>query len=364
MQLKSFFVLLLLWRLLPAHAQVTFSVQAPLSGLVQKSQLWNMILVNTSNRTLKVNVGMSILNAKDNRPVLNAVSGTILLNNGARQLSSADLAPVQYSYLSPTADIDRNPDGFLPIGNYKICYTLSKTEKDQNFPLAEDCILLEVAPLAPPQLNMPADTSVVETSYPQFSWLPATPYNLFSDLNYNLVLVEVMPGQSKTDAIQKNIPLYNASSVRTVFHSYPTSAKSLDTSRLYAWKVIAKNGDEFAAQTEVWTFRLAANSKPAADSMANGYAVLSEDLKGEYLAKGDNLFVKYTHNGSAAPIQFTLTDTKGNILRQENHWLIPGENFLRFPLNGKWEQDKSFLLSVFGSDNKKQVLRFRILQNQ
>jgi hypothetical protein len=360
---KLLIVLVFINMAIITRAQVTFSLQVPPIGVVQKSQLWNMVLVYTGDVPADVYVGLSFLSVKDNRPVMTATTRPFVLTNGARQLSAVDISPVQYNYLSSVFDVDRNPDGFLPIGNYKACYTIYRTDKNITTPLAEDCIPVEVQPLSPPLLNTPADAGAIETPYPQFTWLPAVPLNLFSNLNYDLLVVEVLPGQTKGDAIQKNLPVYNIDFCKTPFNNYPASNKSLDTGRTYAWRVVAKNDNDFVAQSEVWTFKVNAKNKLKVDTANISYSLIQNDLDGVCTINGNVLHVKYVSSEGAFESIVSFTDETGRVMQEQKQKMVQGDNYLDFKIGKRFEAGKIYQIAVTGLDRKKHVLRFSIKKN-
>ena len=220
------------------QAQISMTLQVPPAGVLVKNQLWNMLLVNSGASSTTVRVQLSLLDEKNNQPVLTAISAPLLLTRGARQVQAKDLSPIQYSYNGPSFHADEDPNGLLPVGSYQACYTVMVSDKG-TVVRVENCIQVNVDPLSPPLLNTPADEGLLYTPYPQFTWLPPAPVGLFNDLSYDLVVVEVLPGQGKADAIQQNIPVYSAGFVKNLYMNYPSSYRSLDTSRLYAWRIIA-----------------------------------------------------------------------------------------------------------------------------
>ena len=364
MNKKWLFILCALFISAAINSQVALSLQVPPAGVMQKTQLWNMVIVYTGANPIDIYIGLSLLNSRDNRPVMTATTRPFSVSRGAKQVSATDIAPVQYSYLSPIFDIDRSPGGMLPIGNYKACYTVYKNEKGSVSPLAEDCIPVEVQPLSPPMLNMPADGAAIETGYPQFSWLPAVPQQLFSNLNYDLLLVEVLPGQTKGDAIQKNIPLYNAGFVKEPFNSYPASNKSLDTGRVYAWRVIAKNEDEYVAQTETWTFRVSSNTPKEQEILNDGYAVMEGSLKGIYIIKDKTLHVKYFSFDRTAETTIVYIDEKNEIVDRQQQTLAYGDNYLDLKMGRGLQEGRVYQIIITDKRNKKNSLKFRISKNQ
>ena len=349
-------------KLLPA--QVTLALQVPPVGVMQKTQLWNMALIYAGNSSIDVYVSLTLLSTKDNQPLLRATSRPIVLIKGTKQINAADASPVQYNYLSPIFNIDRDPNGFLPVGNYKACYTVFKRD-DSGEPLAEDCIPVEVQPLSPPQLNLPADTSVIETAYPQFNWLPPSPLNLFSNLTYDMLVVEVLPGQSSYESIQKNMPVYNISRYKDMVHLYPASGKALDTGRVYAWRVVAKNEDEFVAQSEVWTFRLASQKAAAPAPAGDNYILLkksNEASSGINIITGGRIGIKYYSFDKAHTATVRFLSADGQIIRQVQSTIVYGDNFLSFTLDNLFRKGKSYRVEITDLQNNIYAAPFTINQ--
>ena len=278
------------------QAQVTMVLQVPPTGVMMKSQLWNMALVSTGTVATSVTIQLTLIDAKDNQPLMTAQTGPLLLNKGANAITANVVGPVQYNYLSSVFNVDRNPNGFLPVGDYKACYSVI-ARLHGSAPLAEDCIPVEVRPLSPPQLNTPADTSVLQTAYPQFTWLPPAPANLFSNLEYEMLIVKVLPGQGPYEAIQQNVPMYNIGNYRDAVEQYPASNAPLDTATTYAWRVIAFNEGQFIDQSEVWTFKIASKNPPVVLAPPDGnYIPLrksNEAPAGVYTVTGTVIGIKY-----------------------------------------------------------------------
>src|SRR5205807_4543759 len=84
-----------------------------------------------------------------------------------------------------------------------------------------------------------------------------------NNLRYDWTLVEVAPLQTGATAIQQNTPLLSQYNLTTTNFQYPLSAADLDTAKIYAWQVAAKNNMNTVAQSEVWTFRV---RKPGLDT--------------------------------------------------------------------------------------------------
>ncbi|MBN9383768.1 MAG: hypothetical protein J0H74_23630 [Chitinophagaceae bacterium] len=346
--------------------QLSVSLQGPPAGVIQQSGLWNMALINSGASTLEVTISLNLVDNSTNQPVLTATTQPVLLTRGVRQLKPMDISSVSYSYLSPAFARLGTGNGLLPVGNYRACYTFYTFhgERHMEVVLAEECIPVEVQPLSPPQLSLPADTAVVETPYPQFSWLPPVPMNLFSDLKYDLLVTEVQAGQTPQSAIQENLPIYSGLNLAQAFHSYAASYKGLDTGKVYAWRVVAKNGQAFAAQSEVWTFRLGKLPVPPL-APANGTYL---ELKGNSTAIGTGILpnnilgLQYYSYDKTHETEIRLTDEKGATLQTLRRTLQYGNNLIVVALGGAFKPGATYFAEV--SDLQKNLYRtsFRMAQ--
>lgn len=285
-------------------AQVNMTVQLPPSGVLQKAQLWNILLVSASSSSIWVRVELRITDAQFNQPVLTGVSRNLLLSKGARQLQAADVTPITYEYLSPTAD--RNANGLLMAGSYLACYSVFQVSGDASSLLAEDCLPFAVEPLSPPLLNNPADQSVVEGNLPQFTWIPPTPVTMFSDLSYDFTIVELRNGQSAAEAIQQNIAVYHSGHLKDQFLNYPASAVALDTAKNYAWTVVAKNNNQFAAQTDIWTFKVKGVTPVQTIVTQNAYVQLKKELDGSSITCSGVLQCGYSNEAGDTTVTYEI----------------------------------------------------------
>ncbi|WP_315814258.1 hypothetical protein [Paraflavitalea speifideaquila] len=73
---------------------------------------------------------------------------------------------------------------------------------------------------------------------------------------YDWTLVEVQATQSPADAIQQNVPLLSRQNISFTNFQYPLSAPELDSSKLYAWRITARNNLAPIGNSEVWSFRV------------------------------------------------------------------------------------------------------------
>ena len=355
----SVFILSCLWMTL-AQGQLSISLQEPPAGIVQKDQLWNIALIYASNDVARVTIGLSLFDAKNNQPVMTALSNPLTITKGVKQLKASDVAPIQYNYLSSVFNNSRIPNGLLPIGSYRACYTIYADAK--SVILAEDCMIVEVQPLSPPQLNMPADSALLETAYPQFNWLPPAPVTLFSDLNYDLLVTEVLPGQSVGAAIQENLPVYSVQRYTAMVNNYPASYKSLDTGKIYAWRVVAKNGEMFAAQSDIWTFKIE-QKNPENIQPANGM-YLELKANSTNISSGiipDNILgVKYYSYDKAHPAKVRFLNERKELIKEIDKQIMYGNNFLVFRLDHSFDKGEVYYVEIADLQHSKHSASFSI----
>lgn len=349
----------LVFTMITLQAQVTMTLQIPPEGALIKPQLWNISVTNNGDPTY-VAIALDLTDNTTGDDVLTAITSPFLLATGTTQLQASDIS-VTYNYVSSIV-VDQDPNGFLPLGNFDACYTINRIAHD-GVPV-QQCINIIVEPISPPLLNIPADESTNESRYPQFNWLPPTPQSMFSYLTYDLILVEVNQGQTAAEAIQQNVPLYSNTDNENIFCNYPSAYAALDTSKLYAWQVIAKNNYEFAAQSEVWTFRVKQDSTPNASIDKNGYIKLQRNLDASIATC--NGIVKFFYNNPADDTTVTYQITSldeadlGMVIKEGIQGLGFGENYVAISLTGddRLIIGRMYLLQVTNSRNETWSMKF------
>ncbi|OQP58024.1 hypothetical protein A4R26_23280 [Niastella populi] len=361
---RILFCLLLLGVMYTSHAQISMTLQVPPAGVLVKNQLWNLVLVNAGNTTQLVRVNLVLLDVQTNQPVMNATTAPVSLSKGARQLQARDVSPVQYTYSIPAAKVDMDPNGMLPAGRYLACYTVVSADKG-NFTLVENCIPVNVDPLSPPLLNTPANEDNLITPYPQFTWLPPTPIGLFNDLGYAIAIVEVLPGQGKADAIQQNIPLNASVYTKDLFWNYPASTRSLDTGKVYAWRVVAMNSGKPVALSDIWTFRVTKTIPEPGKVIETPFVEVKRAQDAVIATAGNVLRITYDNAAADSAVKYTITgiEEAGNPVVQEGDLALRfGPNQLQVPLrnNRKIQSGKVYLLKFTNSRNETWTVKFTV----
>ncbi len=357
--LKNLLLIGLLPLALLSKAQVTVNVQLPPGGMVQKDQLWNLVVVNNNNSTIPdAAITLDIQDAVTGQTVLSAVSRSFILGKGVKVINIRDVQPLQYNYLA--AELTGM---YIPLGTYIACYRVIKNDVKGSLPLGDECVRITISPLSPPLLNAPADRAVLETNYPQFSWLPPAPLDMFSSLNYELLLTEVQTGQSPAEAILYNTPVYTNHNLRITFENYPASFSRLKAGQQYAWQVTARNGLNYSAQTEVWSFSI----KPAdsANSILSSASYIMLNRSNEasgisYITNAEELLVKYYSFDNNHETQVKIYSETGKLVKNIKQKISYGNNFLRFKINNAFKKNAVYTIEVTDKQNSTFSARFSI----
>lgn len=255
--------------------QLVVNTQFPVSGLVQKGQLWNIVVTNVTQNNLNLYISMNVQEVQTGDQILNASSAPFLLPPGTMALNDAKLMPVQYHQTGAAWGAGNlEQTGLLPPGNFLVCYSFFSDE----IPFKTECFPIVVQALSPPQLILPEDNaSITDIDQVIFSWTAPTPSGLFYDLSYNLTVVEKSEIQSPSDAIQMNIPIIRQENITGLSFHYPLSAPELQPGTEYVWQVIAVNGAMPAGSSESRVFKVGDST---------GYTSGAKNASYTWLAKG------------------------------------------------------------------------------
>ncbi len=337
-------------------AQVSISAQLPPAGFVQPDQLWNLILINNRQDMLSVGLKMNVQDAVSGQSFLTASTGNIILGKAAKNITYRDIQPVMYNFNVP--GVSKNS---LPVGSYIVCYQIV-ADKDQAV-LAEECVRFNVDPLSPPLLNTPADKSQINDSYPQFTWMPPAPMQMFTNLNYQIVVTEILPDQDPVQAILYNKPIFFKNNIRQPYQPYPPSFTKLDTSKRYAWQVTAQNDANYAAKTEVWTFSFKNDEMPHLVTSETFALLADEDAEpfgGIYRVKNNVLTLKYYSFTGAHEGTVQIMSSDGKIMFEEKEKISYGENFYKIKISKQFEKQKIYRGQISEADGKKYFVLFTI----
>lgn len=352
---------------LGAHTQVVLNLQLPPLGLTIKPQLWNLSLINTSAQEMQVRIEMVMTDVRNNQRVLTGTSKLILLPKGIKQVQLNDVLPIVYNSGSPGYAVDPSPEGFLPIGLFNICYTAIKVENDAVDRLGEECETIEIEPISPPQLMIPLDEEQVDITRPFFAWIPPSPFNSLNSLLYDWVLVEVQATQSPADALQQNVPLLSRQNLSFTSFQYPLSSPELDSSKLYAWRITAKNNMAPIGNSEVWSFRVRQFGLDSNTARAAGpyFSKLVRSEEAAYMICNGVLRYEYLNEFNEPSVEVAIFDISDAARKQVqlDSTSLPvqfGQNFQQMDLrhNNDLKDKHMYLLELINGRREKWYLKF------
>lgn len=338
-------------------AQVTINVQLPPGGMIQKDQLWNLVLINNGGEITEATLSLDLQDAATGQTMLSAAGRTFVLGKGIKVINSREVQPVQFNYLA--AEFNGN---FIPLGTYVACYRLISNTVKGPLPVGDECLKIHINPLSPPQLALPADRSVIITPYPQFNWIPPAPAEMFNGLNYDLVITEVLPGQTANEAVLYNTPVYTGNNLRVPFESYPSSFTSLQHGQTYAWQVTARNGLSYAAQTDVWSFSIKPKDPMAVEETSETYIELKSNKgsSGISIVSGESLLIKYYSYDHDFEGTVKVFQSNGELVKEATQPVKYGNNFFSIKLDRKLSSDVVYRVEVTDKKNNKHSGMFRI----
>lgn len=344
-------------------AQISIQPVLPLAGIIQKNNLWNIAVINTSSITLSCRLELILRDRKSGLEVMTATTGQFQIGAGAKQLNVTQLMPVQYNYISTNGSA--RTDDFVPIGDYTACYRLSG---DKNI-LAEECVSFDVEPLSPPMLISPADSSVLSTQPSQFTWIPPAPMNLFSRLDYEVMVTEILPGQKAAEAMQQNVAFYTEPNIPVNNLTYRGMASSFEKDKWYAWQVVARDDKSYAGKSEVWVFSV--HNDPIEKMLVEQapFIKMKKDIPEKGIAPNGILKLSYINETTDSIVVIKIVDLSVQNKKNNNEFTVAlkgGENLIEYNLKKKFHLEKGrvYEAHIINSRNEKWVMQFEIYQYQ
>jgi hypothetical protein len=359
MMKKTFLTTLVFTALLQAAAaQITIQPGLPAVGMIQKDQLWNVLVVNGSSTNMKCRLDVMLRDRVTGNECMSGSSSFFDLNSGARQLNTGVLGPVQYNYFS--TGFSNKLQGLLPAGSYTACYTLYINTGGKVEPQAEECVAFDTEPLSPPMLSFPADSSVLDAAPVQFTWMPPTPAGMFERLRYEVLISEVKPGQQAAEALAENMPFYSEAFLYSNTLNHPAASPAFEKEKWYAWQVVAKDDNNYAGKTEVWVFKVTATAKK--EEAAKTYVTLSntQDEYGTYYL-GENLVgIKYYSFEKNYKAGIRVLTAAGSLVQETEKEIAYGDNLFTIQLNGAVKKGVMYRLELVTASGSKKSFLFSI----
>lgn len=340
------------------QAQITVTTQMPNTGILVKDQLWNVVITNNANDLVTLRLEIDITDILLGQSVLNASTGKIITGKGMKLLSSRDVQPIMYNYVS--TEFSGN---YAPCGSYNIHYRLIQEIPGKgDIPVADEVVRVNVTPLSPPLLTTPTDKAGIETVYPQFTWMPPTPIDMFNPLLYDINVVAIEEGQTAKEAIEYNRPVYFNTNIQSPSEKMPSSFEQLQQGKTYAWQVVARSGSACAAPTDVWTFTIGKDSLTKIIESA-AFTKLSRNNTEVSTAQEGVIKMEYINNSEDKKVKCMIYKAGQKTSGKKIHFsltVVNGQNYLSYNINKKQklEEKTVYEISLKNSRGEEWLMRF------
>jgi hypothetical protein len=347
-----------------ASAQVQIQTTLPTVGLVQKNQLWNLVLANSSGNAMTGRLEMVLSDRQTSQELMTATTTEFTLSKGSLLVNINKLNPVSYNYIG--IEPDKQINSLLPVGAYTACYIFVRNpNSDKREIMAEECVAFDVEPLSPPMLSFPADSAVLDINPTQFSWTPPTPSALLNRLHYEVLITEVQPSQKAAEAVLENIPFFSTDQAPNNFLSYSAAQPAFENDKWYAWQVIARDNNNYAGKSEVWVFKVKKPSTEAEKLSGLPYVHLKKNGAERTVAPNGTLRFYYFNQSADKTVSLSIEDLteKTNAKAATSTMEIArGDNYLQKDISRmvKAEEGHVYMLSLRNSAGEKWYVMFEV----
>lgn len=229
---------------LAAGPTVGCVLHEPLPGRLHITDLWWVDLNNPSGVTLSVYLEAEVQEARRGE-VYHGETWPFELPPGRKRVRLSDIR-VRNQRHARGYEVFVMRTGSVPPGEYTY-WVLVKGDGTGG-----DTAKVTVSPSTPPRLVSPRDRSSLSGLVPRFQWTAPAP--AVRGVTYELRIVEVLPGQSKFEAMATVRPWFDRRGIGGKTFSYPRSARPLVPRKRYAWQVKAVSGGAVIGTSEIWEF--------------------------------------------------------------------------------------------------------------
>ena len=296
----------------PLKGQVSFEFNAINEYAFNTKEALNLVIINSHPKTFPVFINGKIMDG-NRQTVVEFTSQEVVLNPGSNIITPNNVSLADANYFNMDIAEIENRTGTYPSGNYQVCVWLQCVTRDcggagQDAVAVEqiNCIPVHVENPTPLLLSTPNNDAEIEEVRPMFTWIPPSPVSGSASLNYTMILVEIMDGQTKSDALALNRPLIDMDALQAPVLMYPSDLSALEPGKSYAWFVKAYVGKTEIAKSEQWKFKIKKVEK-------EHYRYYHLDVNISEIPKvksGDKLFF-IIHNEMGKTPDFRLNELNG-----------------------------------------------------
>lgn len=222
----------------------------------------NLTVIYSGTKSVEVNFNGRI-SRPDEGTVVEFKSEPYVLNPGSNFITPMTVSIRDINYFNKDIAEIELKTGTYPSGNYSVCIWTTCTSPDCNGSGSGAgnteqpvCTQIHIENPTPLILSYPEDDTEIEETRPIYTWIPPAPVAGSSGLNYMMTLVEIMDGQSKSDALSINRPLIEIEGLTSPMLMHPSDLPELEEGKSYAWQVQAFVGQTYFARSEQWKFKV------------------------------------------------------------------------------------------------------------
>ncbi|MDP2174450.1 MAG: hypothetical protein Q8K70_00925 [Bacteroidota bacterium] len=348
-----------------SYAQLNIQFNGVNEYLFNSSQVLNFTAINSNSKSYQVYF-IGKIKDQNNDIVLEYKTTNVLLNVGANIFSKFNISFSELRFLNSDILEVEEKSGVFPYGAYQICMYAQCVEANcgdvgvNGGMETPECITVKVENPTPLLLAYPDNESEIEVTRPMYLWIPPSPIASSSQLNYRMRLVEIMDGQSKSDALTMNRPLIEESGIMKPSLMHPLDVPELEKGKWYAWEVEAYVGQTFIARSEQWKFKV---KKEEEKKEKPSYVLLKTDDNSVYQFK-DILYFTYIENRINNALEVKIYNLEEQLIYNggNNFEAIRGENSYDIKLNeGKFYKNTIYILVLKNIYNEQYVLKFKLL---
>ena len=345
--MRPFLMLFFIGLSLAGISQVQITPLGTQTAFVQLDQLFQATLTNLSATSVAGHLEIEVVD-QSNSTVIKLESGFTEIAPNTTSLASSLFWPANAQFGSNTASQAFQSTGFLPAGNFTICYRFLAT--GNNLPLGVNCSEKTIGVFGNFQLTSPFNQESISTTQPLLVWQPFFPSAGMS-VAYNLHLVEVQEGQTAQMALLQNAPLVSSKNITGNNLPYPVQSIPLERGHTYAWQVTAVNGQLAIQQTDRWTFTIIQNKKQRSNTPEPDitYRAVKPVMDGGYYLMQDTIRFSYENQ--------RFNDTLSYKIYQANDYTSPLSNLPSISLTPGLNQISIFDISIGLVDGEEYILR-------
>jgi hypothetical protein len=372
-QLLLFFLTIVSLSSLKAQDDISFQLIAPQGNNLNIDESIRAIITNNEG-PLEVYL-RGFVNEAEDGIVFEGSSSVITLpekTSNINRRNLGNLKPFNTRFSSNDYEDYVTRTSEFPPGKYEVCVQIILASEERV--IAESCYEKVIEEFLPPSLISPENKSLVTESHPFFSWSPV-PGNT-GNITYALLITEMVGNQSPIAAFESNPLWFKEDNIRSPLFQYPVSARKLKNKHPYAWKVLAYNGDNKVAESEVWSFIYKPDDSGADDEEEESDGESDEEVlipeqyvslndrqtSGHYLIEDFILRFAYRNKYATSNLECNLINRANEVIARDilKEKQKPGLNFNELDMTNRVQPGKTYQLQCNDAIGTKKQLRFKV----